>query len=277
MVFTVMQVFRICRALPNPRRPEGMGDGSPSIKRTVMTSAFQYKFENCSADMFVAIFNRCHDQPRLCTMECLYDRSLFTPACHQYIREKLGVNRTFDALQCCGQRMVRAEGGRGASITGARFLAKLYAAQSKESAKSQEGTPAEGLQLARSPSRSPSECDDPVQTISAEEIGMKYRLDLSVFEEWTTLRFLILLTEKEPGTHFLKCTWSERAFLREQGFDFMIPPSWNRSPPKVGVIEFHYITEKRDFKRPDARGDLAEELFGWERSAAAAAVDRAKA
>jgi len=106
---------------------------------------------------------------------------------------------------------------------------------------------------------------------------MKYRLDLSVFEEWTTLRFLILLTEKEPGTHFLKCTWSERAFLREQGFDFMIPPSWNRSPPKVGVIEFHYITEKRDFRRLDARGDLAQELFGWERSAAAAAVERAKA
>lgn len=276
MVFTVTQVFRICRALPNPRWLEALGEaspGAPSVKRTVMKSAFQYKFENCSADMFVAIFNRCHDQPRLCTQECLYDRSLFSPACVQYIREKLGVIRTFDALQCCGQRMVRAEGGRGASITGARFLARLYAAQSKSS----EGPAAEGLRPSRTPSRSPSEDDVPFQTISAEEIGMKYHLDLSVFEEWTTLRFLILLTEKEPGTHFLKCTWSERAFLREQGFDFMIPPGWNRSPPKVGVIEFHYITEKRDFKRPDARGDLAEELFGWEASAAAAAVAREKA
>ena len=28
---------------------------------------------------------------------------------------------------------------------------------------------------------------------------MKYHLDLSVFEEWTTLRFLILLTEKDPA------------------------------------------------------------------------------
>ncbi|CAK0849522.1 unnamed protein product [Prorocentrum cordatum] len=288
MVFTVVQVSRLCRALPNPRRPEGMGDvawrmtRSLKNRRTAMTSAFQYKFWNCSADMFVAIFNRCHDQPRLCTPECLYDRSLFTPACTQHIRERLGVFRTFDALQCCGQRVAPAEGGRSASITGARFLARLYAAQSKERPpRSQEGPAAEGVQpsgRSRTPSKSPpSEDDDPCQTISAQEIGMKYRLDLSVFEEWTTLRFLILLTEKEPGTHFLKCTWSERAFLREQGFDFMIPPSWSAPPGRVGVIEFHYITEKRDFRRLDARGDLAQELFGWERSAAAAAVERAKA
>merc|ERR1712232_483705 len=96
LVLSMPQVYQLCAAFPNPAV-------QPEQQRLLrgLTSAFQYRFENCRVEIFVSLFNRCNDPPTLCSHDCLHDASLFTQACVTTIRARLGYCRTFDALNCC--------------------------------------------------------------------------------------------------------------------------------------------------------------------------------
>lgn len=66
----------------------------------VKDSAFGYRDVNPRVEMFICFFNRCMDQPDICSKYCLYDEALFTKPCQKEIKHRLGVLRTFDALDC---------------------------------------------------------------------------------------------------------------------------------------------------------------------------------
>jgi hypothetical protein len=39
--------------------------------------------------------------------------------------------------------------------------------------------------------------------------GRRYHLRLDVHDEWTVMKFLVLLADKEPGVNIVKCSWSD--------------------------------------------------------------------
>lgn len=63
-------------------------------------SSIGASFENPRSEVFVCLFNRCREPNLLCTQTCMYDYSLFTPACTKDIIRRLGCLRTFDVMHC---------------------------------------------------------------------------------------------------------------------------------------------------------------------------------
>merc|ERR1712232_1491641 len=70
-------------------------------KKALQKSTFSMNFDSPRAEVFVCLFNRCVDPPKLCTRACLYDPALFTPDCAKALCQRLGLLRTFDAMGCC--------------------------------------------------------------------------------------------------------------------------------------------------------------------------------
>jgi len=56
---------------------------------------------NGRTDMFICLFNRCTDQPRLISKEVLYNRDLMDDSDMKDIKRRLGRILTFDAMHCC--------------------------------------------------------------------------------------------------------------------------------------------------------------------------------
>lgn len=97
---------------------------------------------------------------------------------------------------------------------------------------------------------------------SSIEVGRRYEINLSTFEEWTCARFLLALSKEESG-QLKSCHWSEQdESLEEEGLDFVIPKDWFKKVPNHGELQLTYVAEKSDNEAP--RRSLAESIFGWE-------------
>ena len=66
----------------------------------------------------------------------------------------------------------------------------------------------------------------------------------------------------------LKAYWSERGFLAEQGFDFIVPEPWLRDLPREGTFACTYVSELPEYRLPEVRKKLAERFFAWPSSGA---------
>lgn len=231
-------------------------------EKKVCLSAFDFNVDNPRVEVFVCLFNRCHDPPALCTHECLLDRELFTPNCVTKIRDRLGWARTHDALFCCqALASLRASGGLDLSRCGAAAFSD-----------GGDGSPHSALPSAFSAARTLAQMqgqhaqqadagteDEPI-------IGRRYSIHLDKYEEWIIARYLVNVHIQEKGEHFAKCNWSQRGFLAEQGFDFFIPAEWADKTPHEGTLSCIFITEDNSRLEEKTRRKLAERLLAWEPS-----------
>lgn len=254
--------------------------------KKLTTSAFSRDFENPRIEAFVCLFNRCFEWHLLCSHECLYNPSLFTLNCAQIIRQRLGVLRTFDVQYCCRPwRLTLAmpeasdamlpPGGPGhedpllhtGSISASshslastsKSLGTL--ATTKGAAKANRFAQLAVLRKSIEAGRDPEE-------VSFElEPGRRYTFDLGVYEEWSCVFLLCCLNTKEEGESLARCSWSERARMQEQGYDFIPPPAWAvDGPDKTGSFQCTYMSEADDYINMKARCSLAERFCGWETS-----------
>merc|ERR1712046_334017 len=91
------------------------------------------------------------------------------------------------------------------------------------------------------------------------EPGRRYHFQLSMPEECACLYFLCALNTKEQGEGLVRCEWSERSRLKEQGYDFIPPPEWAvDGPEKKGFFTGTYMSEHDDYVNVKARRNLAE-------------------
>jgi len=97
-----------------------------------------------------------------------------------------------------------------------------------------------------------------------EDCGRRYTLRLDLYEEWVAARLLVILAEAERGENLVRCRWSERGFLTDQGYDFLVPNDWLEDLPRTGVFEFTYVTERPAWISWTSRRELAERFCGWE-------------
>merc|ERR1711907_65706 len=82
---------------------------------------------------------------------------------------------------------------------------------------------------------------------AAIEVGRRYEMDLSIFEDWVCVSYLLLLSREEKG-NLRNCYWSEQEEFLQQGadIDFDVPTSWFKDLPKEGEFQFTYAVERRD-------------------------------
>lgn len=74
----------------------------PFAPRCSFDKAVEYDSDiNGRVELFVCLFNRCTDVPRLISREVLYNRELMDDSDMKEVKRRLGRIATFDALHCC--------------------------------------------------------------------------------------------------------------------------------------------------------------------------------
>eukprot|EP00746_Dinoflagellata_sp_MGD_P083267 gnl/MRDRNA2_/MRDRNA2_33167_c0_seq1.p1 gnl/MRDRNA2_/MRDRNA2_33167_c0~~gnl/MRDRNA2_/MRDRNA2_33167_c0_seq1.p1 ORF type:complete len:1298 (+),score=198.26 gnl/MRDRNA2_/MRDRNA2_33167_c0_seq1:115-4008(+) len=96
-------------------------------------------------------------------------------------------------------------------------------------------------------------------------LGNRYVLNLKKHEHWVAAKLLVEIATHEPGENLTSCQWSERGFLAEQGYDFLVPAEWTRDLPQVGTFSVTYRSENPSCIRLPEREWCGVCFCGWER------------
>jgi hypothetical protein len=93
--------------------------------------------------------------------------------------------------------------------------------------------------------------------------GNRFVCRMWIHEEWQLARFLVKLASVEEGANMVKTKWSERKFMEDQGYDFLVPEHWLYDMPMIGTFTLNYVEEKAEYRNVGERRFLAEQIMGW--------------
>eukprot|EP00928_Gymnodinium_smaydae_P032687 TRINITY_DN23607_c0_g3_i3.p1 TRINITY_DN23607_c0_g3~~TRINITY_DN23607_c0_g3_i3.p1 ORF type:complete len:1386 (+),score=306.62 TRINITY_DN23607_c0_g3_i3:278-4435(+) len=228
--------------------------------RRIQPSCFGGReFESVRAEALVLLFNRCCESWALCTADCIYDWRLFSRPRAREIRERLGRLRTHDVLKCCEPWRVCY--GLSPAAVWTRPVSRGTLASSIKNQRN-----ADKNSLLQNLRKLLEQGADPEAASFEMEPGRRYELRLDVFEERTIAQFLLALNKQEGGDCIVRCSWSERARLEEDGYDFLPPPEWaDKGPETVGTLRLTYMSNTEI--DVEGRTALAERFCGWEKRA----------
>merc|ERR1712139_369251 len=75
---------------------------------------------------------------------------------------------------------------------------------------------------------------------------------------------------REDGENIVNCWYSEATYLEAKladgtvmRYDYMIPATWLKEVPSVGVLKFRYVSEKPSYIDTPFRRRLGEEALNW--------------
>jgi len=283
-------VHRVCEVIPNPNTRCATSKLKDTVRTKVVkaklydvargltrqcTSAFAHEAANPRAEAFVCLFNRCNNTPSLCTHECLYDPALFTAECAKLLKERLGYCRTFDAMNCCmpwhsiyglPQASKLSSKDRSSSSPPLGETVRNSLAGLPETMPGEDRRTTVGGYTLSTMAKIQAANEAELKGEPIIEPGRRYRYDLTVHDESLCVKFLTNLAVQEQGMSIVRSEWSERANIKDQGYDFVVPQDWLKSPPKAGIFTFTFMKEQPSYKRPNARHLLAERFFGWEKA-----------